>query len=94
VHPQHVRDALGALGVKRNRLSFVIPPDILDPEMTIVYPYDDPRESALSRKSFVPFVIEELSAYTVLSQRTKDYYKESLQRGKRPLLYHLVPHVL
>jgi len=35
-----------------------------------------------------------MAKFSSIPQATKDYYKEMIGRGKRPLLYHKIPHIL
>ena len=45
-------------------------------------------------KDFVPFLSSTVAELRELPQATADYYQEMAQAGKRPLLFHFVPHVL
>lgn len=97
VHPAKVKRAMQEVGFSDLRSSkfYQIDATLLDPEISIVYLYKhQDTKDKLNEANFVsydPCIIDE---YSEIPDETKAYYKEMLVAGKRPLLYHRIPHVL
>lgn len=97
VPPVEVKKALADAGYDKEFTAtyYEIDPKVLSPQDTIVYIYshggttDEPRE-----EDFVPYNPERIGDISVLPQAAKDYYKQTVSSGKKPLFYHLVPHIL
>jgi len=97
VHPGQIKKSLAEAGDKKEfKLRYYqIDPNLLTPESTIVYLYAhvDVKDK-LEGKNFVPYAANDAVKYSILPQATKDYYKEIIEKGGRPLLYHRIPHIL
>lgn len=95
VHPKEVYDALRDAGFQPSKKRFYkIDPNILDVENSTVYLYKYKRSTKIDNKNFVPFNPDQLSQYETLPEYTKEYFKKMKEEGKRPLIYHGVPHIL
>lgn len=74
---------------------YQVDPELLGSENTIVYLYAHAKVTdKLSHENFIAYNSAEVSKYSSMPQATKDYYKEIIGDGGRPLLFHRVPHIL
>lgn len=95
VNPQDIKQAFLDLGVEYNLLYYQIDPRLLLEKDTIVYLYRHQKpEDKLKADNFTLYNSSEISLYNLLPKETQEYYKEQLKEGKKPLLYHRVPHIL
>lgn len=95
VHPKIVRKALIETGNPQPPWeSFEIDPTELDSSKLIVYLYPANDTIPPSPQSYERFDITKMKQYEKLPNATKEYYHEMATRGKKPLIYHLVPHIL
>ena len=96
VHPSVVKEALINAGSKKDfdMSCYEIDPNLLDPEKTIVYLYEhDSVVDKMSIENFAKYDPNDIEKYSHLTQKTKDYYKEMFDQGKKPLVFHGVPHI-
>jgi hypothetical protein len=96
VHPKKTDIALKEAGFTKGLLRrkwFKIDPRILDPDQTTVFLYKEgiPPED---EKNFTEFRIDDLRKYNAIGNKTRSYYREKFSQGVRPLLFHLIPHIL
>ena len=92
VHPKELKSALLEAGHKDIQMTFYqVNPELIDPKNSVVYLYVTNRKS---EEDFSHFNPKDIQKFSSIPQGTKDYYKEILDKGGRPLLYHLVPHIL
>lgn len=99
VHPATVRDALLAAGYNRYpHRWWQIDPEAagFSDKNTVIYLYSLRKKGNfdIPPDDFVPFSIKRLEQVSKLPTATADYYQKMKTQGKRPLLFHLVPHVL
>jgi len=97
VHPKFVKQALIEGGQDPNftRKYYQVPAQLLDSAHTVVYLYQFPdEEESINERNIIPFKPQDMERYSNLPKGTKAYYKEEIAQGLRPLLYHLVPHIL
>lgn len=96
VDPLLIKNAYEECGGSFTRMRFYrINTDLLDKKNTTVYLYKyNESENEADDRNWKNFDIKDISSYSILSDETKNYYCKSLANGKRPLLYHLVPHIL
>lgn len=97
VDPHEVKNALLEAGRKDiPELKFYrIDPNLFDPKLTTVYLYaQTKKEDDMKEENFEQYIPSEVGKYTPLPQITKDYYKEKIVKGERPLFFHRVPHIL
>jgi len=100
VHPQQVKNNYQNAGFTVNTLrAFEINAKTLEPSRTVIYQYLHKPSKDRSVKysfpnNFVPYDLTKLNAMTELPESTKTYYAEMFAKGKRPLAFVGVPHVL
>ena len=96
VQPHKIDELLKECGLSKgliNRDWFKIDPRLLRHEKTTVWLYPK-RYNVLKSEDFVSFNIADIEKYNELNADTKSYYTAQIQEGKRPLLFHRVPHIL
>ena len=92
VHPNDIKKALGS---ERNYKAFVIKPDALEVQKTVVYLYQHKnRALKMVKDNFSQYNPDEVGQYSELPKVTKEYYKEMSEKGELPLLFVHVPHIL
>lgn len=96
IHPKIVKDALCEAGGRSDykMLCYQIDPHILEPEKTVVYLYSAPELDMTKEEDFIEFKPDEMDKYSLLPEKTIEYYKESYSNNRRPLAFHRVPHIL
>lgn len=97
VNPIHIKQALIDAGRGADFIMnyYQVDPELIKQKDAVVYLYaHDGINDKLSEKNFVPYDSHEVGKFSVMPQATKDYYKETISHGGRPLLYHRVPHIL
>ena len=96
INPQELKQALVEAGMEPKEMSFYqVDPGLLDPKQTTIFLYRERvNEANMSPDNFSDYDPEQLSAYSVLPQLTKDYYKEKFGKNEQPLLFIGVPHIL
>ena len=95
VHPKKTHAALKKAGFEGllTRRWFKIDPRLIDPHQTTVFLYNDEIERD-AKENFTTFSIGNLSQYNAIGRETSHYYREKRAREERPLLFHLIPHIL
>lgn len=73
---------------------FKIPIDLLEKEKTTVCLYRRDISYMPDARNFSEFDSKKMSEYRRVPLETIEYYKEQFMQGKRPLMFHLVPHIL
>jgi hypothetical protein len=68
-------------------------PDLLEKEKTLIYRYPWGKRSFIP-EDFTAFNPNDIEKYSIIPEETKRYYKETLEKGERPLLWHGIPHFL
>jgi len=63
-------------------------------ENTVIYLYKTPFVPQANKSEFVPFEKNQFAQLEELNPEAIEQYRISKMQGKRPLLFHLVPHVL
>ncbi|MBM5789990.1 hypothetical protein FJZ23_02815 [Candidatus Parcubacteria bacterium] len=97
VNPKAVKEALIEAG--RNpevAMSYYqVDPKLIEPKNAIVYlyPYADNKDP-MNEENFVPYHPDEIAKFSGMPEATKEYYKGTIEKGERPLLYHRIPHIL
>ncbi len=93
IHPEDLKKALADAGFKSREFKFYqIDPNSLDPKNTTIYLYRDGFEKE-SEDCFSEYDPKQLNKYSVVSEKTKEYYKEKFSNNERPLLFVGVPHI-
>ncbi len=98
VSPYELLDNLKKGGMKDDSIVwskwYKIPISLLNPENTTVCLYRRDVGLIPSSKDFSNFDPEKMETYRQVPKETIEYYKEQFSNGKRPLMFHLVPHIL
>lgn len=96
IPPRAIKDALLSAGsADFQRLYYQIDPSLLEVEKTTIYLYAHRFKSEkFNVENFAVYSPSEIHRYAQLPTETKNYYKEELAAGRRPLSYHRVPHIL
>jgi hypothetical protein len=95
VHPQELKKSLIEAGMKPKEMKFYqIDPSLFDPKHTTVYLYQDHVLNKVDPDDFTEFDPANLAQYSVIPEKTRQYYKESFSKGELPLMYVGVPHIL
>ena len=94
VHPDKVKLALKDSGYLMKKSEwFKINPNLLDEENMIVYLYKSRLFNSKSSE-FVPLRTNDLQKYSSIGTKTKEDFREEISHGRKPLLFHFVPHIL
>jgi hypothetical protein len=94
VHPDKVNAALNEAGIEtKSWACYKIPTDKILGENAVAFLYTKPF-SAEDKAVYEVFSPDHMDQYAQIPPETIDYYKECKAAGKKPLVYHLVPHVL
>lgn len=94
VHPEDIQKALvdaGGSGILGEY--YQIDPKSLGTKDTVVYLYTRDTHD-LPEEEIIPYNPDDVATFSVMPQATKEYYAESVGKGEKPLLYHLIPHIL
>ena len=75
----------------KDALFFKIPVDQINESLTVVYKYENGNKTP---DQFLKFSKEIFQNLSELPTGTKAWYKECAASKKRPLLFHMVPHIL
>ena len=100
VNPKKISKALEKAGskyIKGKWLWFKINPNKLIKEKAIIFIYKNrkkEKERRNDRDNFTEFNIPNLSKYNKISRHTLGYYKREIKEGRKPLIFHLVSHIL
>lgn len=73
---------------------YKVPADLIKGPNSIVFIYRRDLGMMPNFKEYEPFDVSRMSIYRSVPIETIDYYKEEKAKDKRPLLFHLVPHIL
>ena len=93
VNPKDIYSELRDAGskIKGKTKWYKIDPKKLDKKHAVIYSY---KSRDFLENDFEKYYIKKLNNYSKLPNKTKEYYKFSLEKGRKPLLFHFVPHVL
>lgn len=97
VNPKELKQALADAGGNGNIIMkcFKVDPNLIKPENAIVFLYSHSEyKDKLNEENFIPFNPDDVAKYSSMPQASKDYYRETISLGKRPLLFHRIPHIL
>jgi len=73
---------------------FKIPVSMIEGGNSIAFTYRRDKNLILSFKEYEEFDAKKIEVYRYVPEETIKYYKDKKSEGVRPLLYHLVPHIL
>lgn len=95
IHPQELMDALQSAGFTPQEMKFYqIDPDLLDPELATIYLYREEAGGKEDPNQYQKFDPDKLHEHSSIPEKTKEYYKQRHEDGKRPLLFVGIPHIL
>src|SRR3989344_7166860 len=97
VNPKKIARALKIAGKKQTqkRKFYKINPKKLDLKKTIVYLYKYDTMTEEGRKdNFTNLRLKDIAKYDKVPNKTLKYYKEEMKAGRKPLLYHFIPHIV
>jgi len=94
VHPEEIQKLLVENGNElKSRKFFEIDPHLLEKDKTTIYLYPWGKRT-FGAEDFTSFDPDNIAEYSIIPEETKRYYKEMLEKGERPLLWHGIPHFL
>lgn len=74
---------------------YKIPAEVLDQENAVVYLYNNSSiDIDMDNKYFINYQPSDLDKHSILTKKTKEYYKEVYEKGGIPFLWVNVPHIL
>ncbi len=73
---------------------FKIPVSFIQGEKSIAFIYRRDKGLTPNFKEYEQFEPNRMDIYKTVPEETIEYYKQKQAEGVRPLLYHLVPHIL
>ncbi|MSR73368.1 hypothetical protein EXS61_02080 [Candidatus Parcubacteria bacterium] len=96
VKPREIKQSLIEAGYPDFKMSYYeIDSKLIEPKNAIVYLYNHTdNKDKMNIENFAPYNPDEVATFSTMPQATKDYYKEMINKGERPLLHHRIPHIL
>ena len=73
---------------------FKVPVSLIQGENSIAFTYRRDEDVVPNFKEYEPFDSTRMETYRIVPEDTIEYYKQKKAEGVRPLLFHLVPHIL
>lgn len=95
IPPQELKKVLvesGVVPVNLKTAFFKIDPELLDPEKTTVYV--DKGGLLIEEKDFLPYKADEVVNYSVISEDTKNYYKDCYLNKRKCFTFFKTAHIL
>lgn len=90
IDPKNLKQALVDAGLSPREMRFYqVDPELLDPNKTTIYLFKD-----LESDECAEFDPNNLEPHSVIPDLTKEYFRQSVGRGDRPLLFLGIPHIL
>ena len=77
----------------KDDLFYKVPLDYLSENLTVIYKYEN-EDGKFLPDQFVKLVKNSFRNLSELPAGTKEWYKYCSENKKRPLLFHLIPHIL
>ena len=94
VTPKELKDKLAKAGISYELSFFKVPVSFVEGENSIAFLYGKNLGAISDVKQYEPFDPNKMDIYGTIPKETVEYYKQKKAEGVRPLLYHLVPHIL
>lgn len=92
INPHEIYKALVKIGFNpRPSVFFKIPIEKIKPKQTIIYEY---QTTSFDKNTFKHFDVENFTNLHQLDDGVLKYYQDCFNNKSRPLLFHLIPHVL
>jgi hypothetical protein len=73
---------------------FKVPVSLIQGENSVAFTYRRDEDLIPKFKEYEPFDPARMEIYRSVPEETIEYYKQKKAEGVRPLLFHLVPHIL
>lgn len=95
VSPQELKTNLAGAGIELSpRDWYKIPVSMIQGDKSIAFIYRRDQGVIPNFKEYETFDPKKIEIYRTVPEDTIEYYREQNAMGKRPLLFHLVPHIL
>ncbi len=96
VHPAELKKVLIESGMKPGEAKFYqIDPTLLDPKLTTVYLFKEKTEEGdMKPENFTDYDPTNLELHSIIPHATKEYYKDMVRKGQRPMTFVGIPHIL
>lgn len=95
VAPEELKANLAKAEIHYDPISwYKIPINLIEGEKSIAFTYRRDEDVIPNFKEYENFDPERMEIYRKVPVETIEYYKQKKAEGVRPLLFHLVPHVL
>ena len=95
IPPQELKNNLAKAEIFYDPTSFFkIPISMIEGKKSIAFTYRRDQDVVPSFREYEIFDPKRMRVYQTVPQETIDYYKQKKAERVRPLLYHLVPHIL
>jgi hypothetical protein len=86
---------LARAGIELDPVSwFKVPISIIEGSNSIAFTYRRDESLIPNFRQYEHFDPQRMSIYRRVPPETIEYYKQKKSEGERPLLFHLVPHIL
>jgi hypothetical protein len=95
VAPHELKANLAKAGITTEPTAwYKVPVTLVEGKNSIAFLYRRDLGVMPNFKEYEPFDASRMDIYRKVPDETIEYYKEQNAKGKRPLLFHLVPHIL
>jgi len=97
VHPSIIKKSYNKAGGKMKKLKWfkISPKELGKNNLTIyLYKYKKDVSKMNSTDQFEEFSISKLKHCNDIPKRTFEYYTNEIESGRKPLLFHYIPHIL
>jgi hypothetical protein len=97
IHPQDLKKAFEEAGMKLNQKKFFqIDPELLDPEKTTIYLFNDMyNNQELTSSDFQEYHPDHVAAHSAIKDITRQYWKAQAEtEGGKVFLFMGIPHIL
>lgn len=94
VHPDVLKTNLTKIGMEYSMSFFEIPVGMVFGPNSIAFTYRRDIDLMPKFRDYEPFNPDRMDIYSTVPEETIKYYFDMKEKGQRPLLYHMVPHIL
>lgn len=95
VAPKNLKENLAKAEIELSSVPwFKIPVSLIEGEKSIAFTYRRDISTIPNFKEYEPFDPKRMEIYRTVPKETIKYYEEKKRQNQRPLLFHLVPHIL
>ncbi|MFO0743585.1 MAG: hypothetical protein U0469_00860 [Candidatus Paceibacterota bacterium] len=94
VDPKELKEELIKAGMKPKEFKFFqIDPTKLDLQKTKVFLFKENNRKIFDDE-FTDFKLEDLEKYSIIPEKSKNYFKESFAKNGNALMFAFIPHIL